>query len=223
MKFPNAFSGSKKLFVAEILALITAVLVIIGALVAFGSIKKLAAGEGDVGTLLGGGALILIGGIVGILAIIFQFIGVTACSKDEPKFKMALTALIVELVASTISSFTNGTVKYIFEAIQIIASVAAIYFVITGFITLANKLGRSDVASFGKITLYVSIGVLALSAILTIITGILTPSDLTAATAEQLSKYKTANVLSLVSSILSIAQIAIYLLFIKKSKDMLAE
>ena len=222
MKFPNALNGSKKLFLAEILALITSILVIIGALTAFSAVKA-NTDEGAVGSLIGGGALLLIGAIVGILAIIFQFIGVTACSKDEPKFKTALAALIVSLVASVISSFTNGIVKYIFQAIDIIAGIVAIYFIITGFISLANKLERSDVASFGKTVLFISIGVLALSAILTVVAGILSPSDVTNLTADKISSYKTAQIFSIVTAVLGIVQSVIYLIFLNKSKEMLAE
>ncbi len=215
MKFPNAFSGSKKLFVAEILTLITAVLTIIGALVAFGSVKS-----GSLDGAFGGGALIIIAGIVAIIAIVFQFIGVTECSRDEPKFKTALAALIVNLVASVISSFTKGTLSSVFSGISTLASICAIYFIITGFISLADKLGNGEVSSFGKTVLIISVGVLVVSAVLSIITGIITPSEITL---DSLSSYKTTRILTLIASVLSLVQTVVYLLFLNKSKEMLAE
>ena len=221
MRFPNAFNGSKKIFLAEILSLITSVLLIIGALVAVSAVKA-ETGDGAVGSLVGGGTLIIVGGIVAIVAFIIQIIGINACAKDEPAFKNALYAIIAGIIASVISSAVSAsapTVSSIFSAISALASLGAVVFVIKGFINLANQLGRSDVAASGKTVLYVSVGLLLLSVVLTFISGVITPSDLTSV---NLSSYKTAQILSLIASVLSIGQTIVYLLFLKKSKDMLA-
>ena len=90
MKFPNAFNGSKKILLAEILALIAAVLVMIAGITLGGTIANAVEtnnGDAVIGGAIGAGALILVGGIAGIVAFVVEIIGINACAKDEPSFK----------------------------------------------------------------------------------------------------------------------------------------
>ena len=218
MRFPNSFNGSKKIFLAEILALITSVLMIIGAIVAINSVKA-ESGDGFVGSLVGGGAILLVGGIIAIVAFIIQLLGINACAKDEPAFKTALYAILAGIVLGIISGATSGAVKEVFSAIGSVASLCATIFVIKGFINLANQLGRSDVASLGKKVLYICVALALVGIVLSIVSAIVTPAEITL---DSISSYKTVQVITIISAIVGIVEAVIYILFLKKSKDMLA-
>ena len=226
MKFPNAYNGSKKLFIAELISLIAAILLIVGAFVALGSIKTVDENTIDaaVGGVLGGAGIMLAAGIAAVVAFIIQLVGINACAKDEPTFKSALYAILAGIVASIASSAVSGKsamLGSIFSAVSSLASMIAIVFVIKGFMKLADQLGRSDVSSSGKTVMYATIGLLAVSIILTFVSGLITPAEIKTAADE--SSAKTGEIISLIASALSIIQSIIYLIFLKKSKDMLAE
>ncbi len=214
MKFPNAFNGSKKLFLAEILALIGAILIMIAGITLGGTIANAenSTGEGIVAGAVGAGALVLIGGIVAIVAFVIEIIGINACAKDEPKFKTALYAILAGIVASAISSFTSksdsvSVVSEIFSVISAIASLVATVLIIKGFISLAEKLERSDVIASGNTTLYIYVGTSAVSIIASIVSVV---------------AKSTAIPMAIVSGVASIAGLIVFILFLKKSKDMLA-
>ena len=208
MKFPNAFNGSKKIFLAEILALIAAVLVMIAGIAVGGAVKA-ETGEGAVNGILGAGALVVVGGIVAIVAFIVEILGINACAKDEPKFKTALYAILAGIVASVISSATasSSTVSTIFSVIGSVASLFATILIIKGFISLADQLGRSDVASFGNTTLYLYIATGVISILASIIS---------------VAAKSTAVAMAWISGIVSVIGLIVFIIFLKKSKDMLA-
>lgn len=215
MKFPNAFNGSKKILLAEILALIAAVLVMIAGITLGGTIAnavETSNGDAVIGGAIGAGALILVGGIAAIVAFVVEIIGINACAKDDPSFKTALYAILAGIVASVISSATSkgdqiSVVSEIFSVISSIASLAATVLVIKGFITLANRLDRSDVAASGNTTLYICVAASAVSIIASII-GVAAKS--------------TAIPMAIISGVASIASLVIFILFLNKSKEMLA-
>ena len=218
MKFPNAFSGVKKIFVAEILSIIAAVLVLIFGIVGLSSVAAGASAAaaqseaGITGALVGFGFAAFFGiasGIVLIIAYILQLVGVINGMKDEPAFKTSLIFIIVALACSIISSVASGnaTVSSIFSVIQNIAQLCVTLFIIQGIRNLADKLGNTAVSDKGR-KIYMLIAIIFGISILANIIALFAPA--------------IASILSIVASVISIVQIIIFLTFLSNAKKMLA-
>lgn len=105
MRFPNAAAGVKKIFTAEILALIGAIATVIGTISALIAVAA-AANNSTGGTAVAGGAsvIFLLGaGVLGIIAFIMNIIGINSAAKDEASFKTALICVIVGIAGTAIA------------------------------------------------------------------------------------------------------------------------
>lgn len=216
MNFPNAQAGIKKIFTAEILKLIATVCSAFA--VAFGYLMtKTVDVEGNVATE--GGLLASFGGfailglaalVLMIIAFIFNLIGVTKASKDEPAFKIVLYLILAGIAVSIISGFIpNETVKSIFQVISDVLGLAVTIFIIQGIRNLAVKVGNTAVDNKGMSIYKIIIAIYVLIIIARIV-------SLIAATAAAV----VAGVFAIVSAILYIVVYIIYLSFLKQAKDM---
>lgn len=73
--------------------------------------------------------------------------GLSKASNDNANFKMALYAVITNLVASLINSALSGVVAVLFDVISWIALLATVYYVIKG---VSELLPNSALAVKGK-------------------------------------------------------------------------
>ena len=157
MKFPNAANGVKKIFTAEILSLISSVCVFVTIVLMLAALASTAGAVSDgsdgaaVGALASGAGTVVFGiatVVLAIIAFILNIVGITKASKDEESFKMALYALIGGIILSVIgSAFTNvnGYVSSIMQALQVVADLLVLLYVIQGVRYLALKLNRPDI------------------------------------------------------------------------------
>ena len=151
MKFPNAHSGVKKLFICEIISIVAAALTIIGATIAAIGLKK-------EGLLLTGGTIILISGIALVVVFILQLVGLHQAGKDEIQIKYAFCAtilgIILGVVASILESVSNakGTqiAVAVINAIQTVAELLAAFYVLSGISALAGKLNDQAMEKQGR-------------------------------------------------------------------------
>ena len=215
MKFPNAFAGVKKIFTSEILSLIAAVAAFIAAILGFATIGAVAA-ESAVGagaSLIGLAIFGVASGILYIIAFILQIVGVSNAAKDEPAFKTALIFIIVGIVCSLVSSFTqsNGsatTISSIFSTLQQVASLGVTVFIIQGIINLADKLNNGEVSAKGATIFKIIICIYCIIIVAYIV------SIFSAA---------IAGILTIIATVLSIVQYIVFLSFLAKAKKMLAD
>ncbi|MBQ3264602.1 MAG: hypothetical protein IJH07_02370 [Ruminococcus sp.] len=225
MKFPNAAKGVKKIYTAEILALLSSIFLVIAAcLFVFGY----AAGEAgtangsDVGLAMAGGSMILAlvfvlaWSVLALIAFILNIVGIVNASHDETNFKSALLFLIVGIVSAILAGVfanSNGTVSSLLYSLYNLMNVFVTIFVIAGGVKLADRLNRGDVGRKGSNVLKLIIIINVLSLIASLISTFM--GGMVASVA--------AGVLLIVALVLNIVQYFMYLSFLSKAKKMLIE
>ena len=217
MKFPNAYSGVKKIFSAEILEIIGIACLFIAALFSLTTVGAVAGGSKN-GALasLGGAALFgLAGGVLAIIAFIFTIIGINSASKDEPVFKPAMAIIFVGIIASIVSSVSSlasssGILHDLASDFSSVASILVTYYIIQGIISLANKLSNSEMADKGKSICTLVMTVFALYLIAQVLSQFVVAGTVSA-------------IVAIVAAVLEIVQYVIYLTYLAKAKAMLAE
>lgn len=144
MRFPNAFSGVKKIWLAELLMLLAAVVGII--LIVVIAANSTLVGEEVIinkeavetpAAILG-----IAAGVIALVAFILNLIGLIVARKDDGAFKIALIVTVLGVIASAVSSIwsTNaGLVKWM-DTLITIFSMFASYYVLTGIANLAEQM-----------------------------------------------------------------------------------
>ena len=216
--YQNAYKGIKKIFNAEILSLISALIGIVAAIVAIVGLDQVDAGAEDIGSaaaFLGGGLILIVSGIVAIVAYIMKIVGVSNAAIDEPFFKKASTWIIAAIVCSiATSTTTDGTMLHL--AANILYTIAQLYVtmcVIDGVCALADKMGRTDMSGKGlkiKNTILVAY---IISLVLTVVSGFVPDSGTTTV---------ISGVLAVAALIVIIAIYYMYLKLLSEAKRMLA-
>ena len=171
MTYPNAYRGMKKIFAAEIIAIAIAVLGVVTAILSVLPAAK----EENSPLILVLGVFALILGIAGIVSFIIQLIGIIQCSRDEGGFRAALFLIILSIVLSLLSTILDslkvdwGMGKPIVESLGNVATLIATVFIFLGIGSLAISLRNEAMARRARFLAFVTIGLYALSIILTII------------------------------------------------------
>lgn len=224
MQFPNASSGIKKIFTAEILQLIGSVLSFICALLAFSAVgsavgyEKTGSNVAAASALASGAGMMVFfiaASVLMLIAFIFNLMGIVRASRDESTFKIALYAVIAGIVFTALSgvfSGMNARVSGVMDALGTVADLVVTLYVIQGIRMLASRMNNREVDNRGQKIYMIILGVLLLRLIANIIVVIFGGRF---ATAIGLTVY-------LVSIALSLVQYIMYLIFLAKAKKMLA-
>ena len=217
MRFPNAAKGVKKIFTAEILALIAAIVSVIAIIMA---VVTLAGAEADsdavtLGAGLGMAVFIIGASVLFIIAFIMQIVGVSNASLDEDSFKTAMICLLIGIGASIVGGIfsSNATVQSITQLVTRLMGLFVTIFIISGIIKLADKLNDGVVSTKGSNLLKLITVIYALALIADLIVLIL--GGYTASV--------VAGVIAIVAMILDIVKYIMYLSYLAKAKKMLAE
>ena len=148
MRFPNAFRGIKKIWLAELLMLLAAVVGIIMVIVMATN-----------GTMVGEDIIInesvktpiailgIVTAVIALVAFILNLVGLINANNDDPAFRIALLVTILGIVASAISAIwsNNETLNKWMDTALTICSMFASFYVLTGIANLAEKM--SDAAT----------------------------------------------------------------------------
>ena len=215
LKFPHAFDGVKKIFTAEIIQLVAAILVLIVYVL---NVIILAIAPGaNVDTVLGVGAVLfsiigvlsIVMGIASIVAFIIYIVGVVRAGNDEPKFKTMLILIIANIIVSLVSNnIQNVVVISILSIASTVITALVGIFLIQGIISLAQKVGDANVEAKGYSLLKVIYVICILSVILGIV-NIFLPTGI------------ISYILYVIISILSVCQYILHLMLLKSAKEML--
>ncbi len=214
MRYPDAYSGIKKLFTAEILDLIVAVLGIIAGGILITNVKNAAdISSADAGAVLGAGALGLIAGIVGIVSFILQLVGLSQAGKDEKNFKNALLAALAGIVISILASAfaKNAFLTGLFGMLRTVCNLLITLMVINGIINLARKLGNEDIERKGGNILRILVLVYVITAVIELLSGIFGKNAVRPIT----------GVLSVVAGIFAVLATIFYISLLSKARKML--
>ena len=214
--FTNAYEGVKKIYKAEILALIGSVLILIGSII---SATGMQAGEGTStgdGLLVGGGLLVIAAAVLMIIAAIMNIIGVNRASKDEAAFKNALVALLFGIATNIlVSAFGNNqTISSIGKALANVTEILASYYICTGVINLADRLSDSDVSEKGKKVRTILMGLWVASAVLNVLSTLFGTDETMKA---------VIGAIAIVGGIISIVAYFLYIGLLGRAKNMLAK
>ena len=148
MRFPNAYRGVKKIWLAEMLMLLAAIVGIIMVIVMAAN-----------GTMVGEDIVInegvktpiavlgIVTAVIALVAFILNLVGLINANNDDSAFRIALLVTILGVVASAISAIwsNNETLNKWMDTALIICSMFASYYVLTGIANLAEKM--SDAAT----------------------------------------------------------------------------
>lgn len=151
MKFPNAYTGVKKLFVAELMAIVAALVMFFSAILA-------AVGATNDALLVTAGTLVLISSIALIIAYIVQLVGLHQAGKDEAQIRTAFIFMIVGLILGVVSAIlSNFTSTYglnlvvgLIDAGKTGVEVCAAYYTLLGIATLASRVNNEKMAKEGR-------------------------------------------------------------------------
>ena len=216
--YPNAYDGIKKIYLAEILTLISTIIACVATVVAAIGLKSADGGAEDIGAasaIVGGGAVLIISGIIILVAFILNILGISRASKDEENFKKAMTWLLISLIGSLAAGFTKdgSFINLACDLVYQIGNILVTFYVIDGVISLARKIGREDLVSRGTKLKGMIIAVYVIGFALTLISGFMKQSD---------AMSVISGVLAVIALIVMIVAYVMYLKLLSGGKKMLA-
>ena len=165
MTLPNAYKGVKKIFTAEILQIISTLLLMIS-LVSFGTAVaayNVSGGQADVaaGGLAIGSILMLIGVALPILALVLILVGLKQASVDEPDrmgkaFSFSIATLVLTVLVCLFQALNWGGAVF-FDVLAQICELCALIFTIMGVSEVTQNISRQDVADMGPKIIVISV------------------------------------------------------------------
>lgn len=152
MRFPNAYNGVKKLFIAEIVSVIATFIALTSGILAA------IAASGVAALIVPAATLVLISGIAMIVVFIMQLIGLVQGGKDSPRFRTGLIFVLIGLAFGFVSSIlqsieaTKGLTILIdvFNTVSTLANFFVILCVLYGISTLLDELGQKEAGAKGR-------------------------------------------------------------------------
>lgn len=212
MKYPNAYSGMKKIYISEIIALIASIIMVICSVFLMACYND---PDLIVETWIFSAAVLVVLGVF-VFSYILQIIGIVRATKDEPAFRVSLIAIIAALVITVLECIFfegNDVITFILEIASDVAQFFLVHYIIHGIMHISEHLGRDDISKKGKrifTVIYIAIGFEIIVRIFEMIFG----KEL----GEQLSMP-----FGIVANILKVVEYILFLSYIVKAKKLLKE
>lgn len=156
MRFPHAYKGVKKLFIVEIISIISGLIGLTAAILAV-----VGANNENGALVAAAGTIALVSGIALIVAFVLQLVGLIQAGKDESSFRIALWVILIAIVLSIVTNVLvalpqdpNGALTLVSSILSAVASVANVIvtiYILSGITILANELKDSAMAAKGKL------------------------------------------------------------------------
>ena len=156
MKYPNASTGIRRIYIAEILSVLAAVLaIVVMILTAANHIDTNITGEEATRALQAAKmdtpfvALSLSMMLLMLVSFFMNLSGIIKASKDEIGFKNALWVLLAGMVFEIISSSIQNSSPQVAHWLQVpstLCNLVVMIFVLEGITVLADNLSRKDVS-----------------------------------------------------------------------------
>ena len=217
MKFPNTFKGIKKIWIAEMLMLLAAVLSIVLVFVIAGNSvvidDAVVVNTEAVKTptaIIGIGAAVII-----LVAFLLNLIGIINCRKDDKNFINALIATLLGVACGIINAIWGESKPRLgswMEFVMVMESCYASYYVLTGVSKLSEAYPDEATKKLVDKSRNWLLGSFSLSAGLKLIVDIFNIQDGTPKT-----------IMAIVAVLAEIVSYVIYLMALNKSKKMLAK
>ena len=209
MRFPNAYKGVRKIYLAQILAVIAAI-----PSLAITVIPQVSAANPENPAFLGAAVLVAAAVLLLVIGGILNIVGVNRAAKDEPAFRNALIALVVGGIARIVryAFSTNQLVSDIFNYVSMATQILSSYYICTGVINLGDRLADADVSARGKKVRTLLLVLWLVSAALNRLAVLFRGSA---------SMLTVLAAVAIVSSLVSIVAYFLYLGFLGRAKKML--
>ena len=156
MKFPYAAKGVSKIFNAEIISLIGALIGGIGMILSFIAVSGNVDESTSYSLIIATGACVLVAGIIIAVAGIMSIVGYFQAGKDEVSFKRAILCVLFSIVFTAVASFfanQTGFFGWLYTILTVVGNVCnmlATIFLILGLMALSVKCSRPDMVKHGK-------------------------------------------------------------------------
>ena len=154
MTYPNAYSGVKKVFTAQILILVGAILAFIVAVAGAMATTDGTPSEVAGGAAIGAGALASVTAILMFIAFIINLVGLHQAGKDGNNFKTAFRLAIAGIVVSVIQGILNAmgseTAASGVQIVSDLLSILVMIYVIYGIIDIAKRIGDEKLEKKGR-------------------------------------------------------------------------
>lgn len=212
MKYPNAYSGMKKIYISEIIALIASIIMVICSVFLMACYND---PDLIVETWIFSAAVLVVLGVF-VFSYILQIVGIVRATKDEPAFRVSLIAIIAALVITVLECIFfegNDVITFVLEIASDVAQFFLVHYIIHGIMHISEHLGRDDISKKGKrifTVIYIAIGFEIIVRIFEMIFG----KEL----GEQLSMP-----FGIVANILKVVEYILFLSYIVKAKKLLKE
>lgn len=155
MRYPNAAKGIRKIYIAEILGILAAVLAIVMVfMVAANNIDTSISGEEAAQALEAAkiaGPIVALGVIMMLIMLvsyILNLIGISNAAKDDEGFKRALWVLLASMafgIVAAILQNSNPRVANWLEVPSTLFELVVTIYVLEGIGNIARNLGRKDI------------------------------------------------------------------------------
>ena len=216
MKFPNAFRGIKKIWLAELLMLLFVAASIISVVVAVTNSslvdEKVVLNSSAETTV---GLLVIVTGLLVLVAFVLNLVGLINARADDSAFRIALLVTLLGIAASVVQviwSKNQGLVKWM-DTLTTIFSMFATYYVLTGIANLAEKLSDSATKALALKSRTLVEGTFCATAIFKLIINIF-----------KIQETSTIYlIISIVALVLELVSYILYLRALSKGKKMLAQ
>ncbi|MBQ9061419.1 MAG: hypothetical protein IJ121_01120 [Eubacterium sp.] len=213
MDYTNSQKGIQKIFIGEILTLISAVISIIAMLLMLVNGSTLNTASSSAAANMSSGGLVFLSSALALAAFILTILGIAGASKDESNFKNALAALFVGIIANIAQTAVSGKgalVAGLFAVAATFCQFLVTYYIVSGTLNLARAVHDRDVQARGLETLKLILIFYAVILVLNIISTVLSAKTLT-----------TAGIItSLLATIASLAVGIVYLRLLNKARGM---
>ena len=217
MRFPNAFRGVKKIWLAELLMLLAAVVGII-LIVVIAANSTLVDGQVVVDKVAVETPAAILGictALIALVAFVLNLVGLINARKDDSAFQIALFVTLLGIVASVISSIwssNQGLTKWM-DTVLTICSMFASYYVLTGIANLAEQYPDPATKSLALKSRTLVEGTFCATAIFKLIINIFKIQD----------GSTIYTILSIIALVLELVSYILYLRALSKGKKMLAK
>ena len=216
MRFPNAYRGVKKIWLAEMLMLLAAIVGIIMVIVMAAN-----------GTMVGEDIVInegvktpiavlgIVTAVILLIGFILNLVGLINANNDDSAFRIALLVTILGVVASAISAIwsNNETLNKWMDTALIICSMFASYYVLTGIANLAEKMSDAATKALALKSRTLVEGSFCATALFKLIISIFKIQD----------GSTISTILAVIALLLELVSYILYLRALSKGKKMLAK
>lgn len=215
MRFQRAHSGISKIYLAELLALIGTVLMLLGLVLGFIGVKTDGQVTADATAGLALSALVTMvpGVLLPLIAAIVSFIGLKQASEDEPTdlrtaFFLSIASLLLPIISGVIQGVV-GNANLFSSLISMLGELAGILvtvFTVSGISRLMSRVGRHDLVDRGNKILWLLVAAQLASILVNFLRD----------------KGTFASIVSIAALLFSLVMYIMYLGFLRNARNALA-